>query len=526
MKKYLNLFLTEAQDNLQTLNEELLVLEKDPKNNEAATTLMRAAHTLKSSSAAMGYTHISTLVHNIEDIFDGIRSGKESFLPSYSDTLFTAFDTITTSLQAIKMGKPELDSADTIEALQHLQESDGKGSTLPKVQQLQMHDEVPVNIKILDKLATLSEELLVNRMQFSEISAGAKHEELPMAVDAMARLITELQYNITQARMVPLNEIFIRFPRLIRDMASKEEKEIEFTMEGGEIELDRSIIGKIGEPLVHLLRNAVDHGIEDKGHIQLSATKEKAFVNISVTNTGKSINVEQIRKTALQNNLLTAEESRELNASNVLHILAHPEFTTSTSTTESSGRGIGVNIVKTAVEGAGGKLTLESPLPHNREGAKFSLQLPITIAIVQALLVRVGKDLYAIPLSNVEKSVRLEQHQKKTALNKQMAMLDGMNIPMFHLRDLMGVPTEVLENKEEQLDKRTIAVIARKTGYSANSKENEGFYALVVDEIVINQEVVVKSLKGMVKNVKGFAGITILGNGKPALILDIDTLLL
>jgi two-component system, chemotaxis family, sensor kinase CheA len=526
MKKYLTLFLSEAQENLQTLNQELMVLEKEPENKDSATTLMRAAHTLKSSSAAMGFTQISALVHNIEDIFDGIRSGKETFLRSYSDTLFVAFDVITTSLQAIKLGKPEMDTADTIATLRNLKGGDGKASTLPKVQQLQMHDEVPVNIKILDKLATLSEELLVNRMRFSEISGSEKFEELPMAVDAMSRLITELQYNITQARMVPLNEIFIRFPRLIRDMSSTEGKEIAFEMEGGDIELDRSIIGKIGEPLVHLLRNAVDHGIDEKGHIKLSATKEKAFVNISVTNTGKSIDVEQVRKTALLNNLVTEDESQELTVPDVLHILAHPEFTTSTSTTESSGRGIGVHIVKTAVEGAGGKLTLESPLADNKEGTKFSLHLPITIAIVQALLVRVGKDLYAIPLSNVEKSVRLEQHQMKTALNKRMAMLDGMNIPLFSLRDLMGVPEEVSENALENQKSKSIAVIARKSGYNANSKENEGFYALLVDDIVLNQEVVVKSLRGMVKDAKGFAGITILGNGKPALILDIDTLLL
>jgi two-component system, chemotaxis family, sensor kinase CheA len=522
MKKYQTLFLSEAETNLETLNKALLTLEKNPEDTQTMTTLMRAAHTLKSSSAAMGYTQISQLVHRIEDIFDDMRNGKEKYSPSYNNTLFAAFDGIANSIQAIKLDKPELDMSALLNALEHLKENDGEKGVLPKAQQTKVIEDVPVDIKILDNLANLSEELLVNRMRLSEISAKEQYSELPIAIDMMSRLITELQYNITQARMVPLDEIFTRFPRLIRDMASKEDKEIEFEMEGGKIELDRSIVEKIGEPLIHLLRNAVDHGIAEKGKVKLSAKREKAFVVISVTNIGKSINREAIKKKALKKQLITPAEAQVLGENKILEILTNSNFSTSTKVTETSGRGIGVNIVKMVVESLGGKFTLQSPLPGDVQGAKFTLKLPITIAIVHALLVKVSNHRYAIPLSNVRKSVRLEAHHIKSALNKKMAMLEDMQVPLVDLKTLMGIPQTQSETTAPK--KHSIAVVIKKTDTSNESLEEENYYAILVDEIISNQEVVVKSLTGMVKNMHGFAGVTILGNGKPALILDIDTL--
>ena len=540
IEKYKKMFVSEAKENLEVLNNSLLKIEKNPSDKKSATELMRAAHTLKSSSAAMRYTQMSQLAHAIEDIFDGVRSGKSRFSPSNSNVLFSSFDLIDRSLQAIKNNEPELDATSAIEKLGELtkKQEDLKVDDAPegavlaeKPETLRPLEEIKVDISTLDSLMNLSEELLVNKMRLSEILAKEKYEELPVAIDMLERLVSDTQYNVMQARMVPLGQIFDRFPRMIRDLANKEKKSVDLEIEGGEIELDRTVIDKIGEPLVHLLRNAVDHGVEIKGKIQLKAKREKSFVVIEVINDGNTLDAETIREAAIRKGIITKQQAERLSEKEIINLIYHPELSTSKKVTETSGRGIGLNIVKTRIESLGGIVSVESPVTEKNGGTKFILQLPLTIAIIQALLVKAAEEIYAIPITDVDRSVKVRTDSIKKAFDREVAIVDETDVPLIRLDRLFNIETRKYESvktreRENANLKSELVVIIKKSILLASGEEEEkAIFGLVVDGLVSEQDIVIKPLTGVLKQNKGFAGITILGDGRPALILDVTTLI-
>ena len=529
-EKYRKMFIREAQENLEILNNALIKIEKKPNDKTATTELMRAAHTLKSSSAAMEYMQMSHLAHAIEDIFDEVRSGKSQFSPNNSDILFSVFDLIDKSLQTIKKGESELPTDKAIDKLRNLAnqqideaENEAEGEALAeKPETIRILEEIKVDIKTLDALMNLSEELLVNKMQLMEITERKNHEELPVAIDMLGRLVSDIQYNVMQARMVPLDQIFNRFPRMVRDLASKEQKKVDLEIQGGEIELDRTVIDKIGEPLVHLLRNAVDHGIETQGKIELRAKREKGYVIIEVINDGNNLDLEAIKQAAVKKHIIDLRRAEALSKEEVIDLLYHPELSTSKTITETSGRGIGLNIIKTRIESLGGAVSFESPLSEQEGGVKFMLRLPLTIAIIQALMVKAGKQIYAIPITNIDRSVKVGHTSIKKALDKEVAIVDEVDIPLVRLDKLFN--SERL-SKNDQLQSELIVIIKKTIAIEEGREEERPVFGLVVDSLVSEQEIVIKPLTGILKQNKGFAGITILGDGRPALILDVETLL-
>jgi len=377
---------------------------------------------------------------------------------------------------------------------------------------------VRVNITRLDKLMNLVGELVINRTRLDEVASGSEIPELREALDQTARLTAELQEEIMKTRMVPVENVFNRFPRMVRDLARSQDKDIDFVVEGKEIELDRTILDEISDPLMHMLRNAVDHGISDRGDrkkkgkpergiIRLSAYHDRNFVAIGVEDDGEGIDSEKAFDLAASEGLISEEERRQLTADSLLDVIATPGFSTSEEVSGVSGRGVGMDFVKAKAESLGGFVVLDTVVGL---GTKVTLKLPLTLAIVQALMVEVADETYAIPLGTVRETQVINPTDIKTVQNHEAVFLREETIPLVRLDALLGTE-RVLDGNEP------FPVVITEVGTR--------LVGVGVHELLGQQEIVIRSLDKFLKGVEGFAGATILGTGRVALILDIPSLL-
>jgi two-component system chemotaxis sensor kinase CheA len=362
---------------------------------------------------------------------------------------------------------------------------------------------IRVSISTLDALMNITGELIINRSVLEEIAKRHEMEELSDALEMTRRLTSELQYVVMKARMVPLSYVFSTFPRLVRDIAKKEGKEVEFSIYGGEIELDRAVIDEIVEPLVHLLRNAVSHGIEPpeererrgksrRGRVTLSALKERDTVIISVEDDGRGIDLDKVKEAAVRRGLISEDKAGSLKREEVLELLFIPGFSTASEVTEFAGRGVGLDAVKSTIEALGGLIEVQT---SPEKGTRVSLRLPVTMAILQAMLVRIGEITYGVPISNVLRV--LESTSLRRLHNRLVIKLEEEIIPVRTLFNANGGRYVVVLEKG-----------SRRTG-------------IVVDEVVGIQEVVLKRISGAAAKAREFSGGTILGNGEVALMLDV-----
>lgn len=376
---------------------------------------------------------------------------------------------------------------------------------------------VRVNIARLDTLMNLVGELVINRTRLSQISSALEAPELREALDHTARLTGELQDEVMKTRMVPVEQVFNRFPRMVRDLAREQDKEIDFVMEGKEIELDRTILDEISDPLIHMLRNAVDHGIDTprerlkegkpaRGTIKLAAYRDRNYVAIAVEDDGKGIDPEQVFEQACAGGLVTQEEKRQLTREDVLRVLCTPGFSTSETVSGVSGRGVGMDAVKFKAESLGGFVVLES---EPGEGTRLILNLPLTLAIVQALMVEVSDELYAIPLGTVRETYVVNTEDIKTVQNNEAIFLRDEVIPLLRI-------DRALECGNRLNDGQPFPVVITEIG--------PRLMALGVHSLIGQQEIVISTLDDFLKRIEGFAGATILGSGRVALILDIPSL--
>ncbi|MGB8217668.1 MAG: chemotaxis protein CheA [Candidatus Methanoperedens sp.] len=376
---------------------------------------------------------------------------------------------------------------------------------------------VRVSIERLDSLMNLVGELIINKIRLMQLATVHKLDVLEETLASLNRLTNELQEEIMASRMVPIEQIFNRFPRMVRDLAKKEGKEIELVLEGGDIELDRTVLDEIGDPLVHILRNCVDHGIESpenrkqagknpSGTIRLIARREKNHVVIEATDDGKGMDPQKFRETAVRKGILTQEEAAKLSDNEAINLSFMPGFSTADKITDVSGRGVGMDVVRTKIGSMGGSIKLESV---KGAGTKIILKLPLTVAIIHSLMVKVGKDVYAVPIANVVRDLSVKKDQIKTIKGEEVILIRGEVLPIVRLRKLFGIDS----NGSEDL----LVVVVERGG------SNIG---LVVDQVIGQQEVILKNLENhILKGVRGFAGATILGDGNVALILDVVTLL-
>ncbi len=698
--QYISIFLSEAEDQLEKMEQDLLELEKDRNNKEVLNEIFRLFHTLKGSSAAMGFTLMSEVAHKGENVLDKIRKGEMEVTPEIIDLMFECLDALNAMKDMVANGEdPVMDVDDLLKKLEEasgatpsvskeeqkkeetpaaneepqeksfegeigidlneydkliLEEAEQKGlnvyyievtlspetlmkavrafmvfnklkemgevvksvpdasdleaekfdrefklifiskenqetvhkaianiseiekvevkkikskeitkqekpssektekeaepvekssqaktkaqtgKTSAKPQKKQEHT-IRVSIEKLDVLLNLVGELVIDRSKLAQIGEilEAKYreseisEELRDTVSHIERIANDLQENIMKARMLPIGQLFSRFPRMMRDLSRKMNKKINFIMTGEETELDRTVIEEMGDLLIHLLRNAVDHGIEPEeeriakgkdpvGTIKLSARHEESHIIIEIEDDGRGIDPEVIKEAAIRKGFATPEELSRLSDEEIINFIFLPGFSSAKKVSEVSGRGVGLDAVKEGIEKLKGQIEVES-VPG--KGSKFILKLPLTLAIIKALLVEAINITFAIPLISVEEIIRIRKDEipsrVKLVKGHRVIKLRGMVLPLVSMGEIFEV-----EEEEKEPDRLLIVVV----------KADQRKLGIIVDELIGGQDVVIKSLgaylgKGrLFGKIPGLAGSTILGSGKVALILDIATL--
>ena len=378
---------------------------------------------------------------------------------------------------------------------------------------------VRIDVRRLDALMNLIGELVIARGRLTQLAGELGDMSLEETVSQSSQLITELRNEITASRMVPVSQVFDRFPRVVRDAAKGVGKEVEFVVEGKDIELDRSMLDELGDSIVHLLRNAIDHGIEKpdvraaagkpaKGRLILSAARDRSAVVMKVTDDGRGIDRHRVLERAKHDGIVDANKT-DLNEDELLRLLARPGFSTAERVTGLSGRGVGVDAVYTRVRALGGAMNIRS-VPG--QGTTMVIRLPLTLAIVRALLARVGDETYAIPLAHVNETIELSPDVLRTVKGREVLLARDEVLPLLRLRALVGLPEYTAAN---EIDLEHVVVIDlgdRRAG-------------LVIDELTGQEEIVVKQYDAARGGLPFFAGATLLGDGTPSLIVDVSSLL-
>lgn len=378
---------------------------------------------------------------------------------------------------------------------------------------------IRVDIERLDALMNLFSELLIDRVRLEQLASEVRRGDLTETVEHMSRVSSDLQNIVLKLRMVPVDSVFNRFPRMVRDVAKSLNKKVDLVISGAETELDRTVIDEIGDPLVHLLRNSVDHGLEsiqdrlaagknDTGTVHLRAFHSGNHVFIEVEDDGAGINRDKVLSRALKNGLVPQDQAGKMSDSEVYQLLFASGFSTADKISDISGRGVGLDVVKTKIESLGGTVQVES---RPGLGSKFSVQLPLTLSIISAMLVRLGSEKYAIPLSSIVETSAVKQSAVRNIHGSRVIDFRGSIVPVVSLSEVFEVPdyTEAGETETE------IVVI----------RKGDKMAALMVDEFIGQQEIVLKTLGKYLTNLFAISGATILGDGQVALIIDPNALI-
>ncbi|MGM0471393.1 MAG: chemotaxis protein CheA [Bacillota bacterium] len=661
MDELQQLYVTEAEEHLEVLNNSILDLEDNPHDLGIIKELFRAAHTLKGMAGTMGFDEVSNLTHAMENVLDELRNERMEVTTDVVNLLFKSVDTLEVlanegeealtvdldeviselkayasgeiepgeggsdsssgsssgssdsdynlqlsdseaeeleeklsdddclySLEVIlqddcvfgglraKMvvdelknygelikGQPELENiedkdieekfsilfissnsqSDILNALDRVSEieelnlveveniddlkptkqkskkksskkkSASKKSSLSN--KLRSSSTIRVDVDRLDDLMNLVAELVIKRTQVESIGYEYQLDELNKKLKSLGKVTSELQDEVMNMRMVPINIVFKRFPRLVRDLSQELEKDINLEIEGEDTELDRTIIDEIGDPLVHILRNAADHGIEDPetrkeagkdptGTIKLSAFHEGNNVIIQISDDGAGINPEFIKQKALDKDVITVEESQSMSENEIINLVFASGFSTTEEVSDVSGRGVGMDVVSNKIESLSGSVDIESNLG---EGSTFTIKLPLTLAIIQGFLIKIADQKYVLPLETIQEIVKVEPSEIKTVNQQEVIQRRGTVIPLISLREELNK-----EQYEEYPDHISIVII----------EIGCDFYGLIVDSIIGQQEVVIKRINDLADEVHKIAGATILGDGSVALIIDVE----
>lgn len=685
VSQYLEIFIDETKEHLQNLNEQLLIIEKEPDNTDTINEIFRAAHSLKGMAGTMGYKRMQKLTHQMENVFSEIRNGKMKVDANLVDILFQCLDALEEYLDNIQEAadegtndnEPILKELDAIlngESAKQVEEESKKeenadkpkdgdgdirkykefvysdfeihavqeafdkglkvyaitvqvdetcllkaaraflvfkslesvgeiiksqpsvqdiedekfdqmfsiciisdnpldkvigviknvseikeavGEEISKIEDIKPKEEkedkkaetaasdakkpeakkpaakpkaggkpvvnrsVRVDIEKLDVLMNLVSELIIAKnglISTSSDGTGNNSQSFNEQIEYLERVTTNLHESVMKVRMMPIETVTQKFPRMIRDLSKKLDKKMELVMTGEDTELDRTVIDEIGDPLMHLLRNSADHGLEsaevraqrgkpEVGTVKLDAYQDGNNVIIEVSDDGNGIDVEAVRNKALEKGNITQEQADAMTDKEVIDLLFRPSFSTAKKVTDVSGRGVGLDVVKSKVEALGGDIEVKTQLG---EGSTFVIRLPLTLAIIQALMVELGEEKYAISLGSIQTIEDIPVEDIKYVQTKEVINLRGTVIPLIRLDSVLDI-----ESKEKP-DSLTVVIV----------KKGDKLAGMVVDRLLGQQEIVIKSLGKYISNSsKIISGATILGNGEVALIIDVNTLL-
>lgn len=540
MTQFKDLFIAEAGEYLQSLNQSLLQLARRPEETEPVNEIFRVAHTLKGMAATMGYNKITELAHQMENLLDKLRKGEISITTELVDLLFECFDILELLLAEVSTGEDK--KVDLLPIISKLEASvseekpvierevvEKKTEVAPGIAPLEaipVRKKVPtvrVKVEYLDTLMNLVGELVIVKARLNqlatEVGVVKEREEFARALTQFERVSTNLQEEILKTRMAPLGHIFERFPRIMRDLTQRKGYEVNLEIYGSEIEVDRLIIEQLSDCLIHILKNALDHGIEPPeerkkvnkppvGTVRFSAYREASQVAIEVSDDGRGMDPLVIRQTAIEKGIVTAEQMFGMSDEEVLMLITHPRFSTAKEVTDISGRGVGLDAVKTRIESFNGKMAIKT---KKGEGCQVILKLPLSLVVVRALLVKVNEGIYALPVSNIQAITVVSTTEITTIENQEVVVLRGEVLPLLRLNKVFQ-PLGLQSKDGNILYVIAVEVAGKKKGF-------------VVDSLVGHQEIVVKSLTGLVKNAYGFSGATILGDGRVALIIDVLSLM-
>ncbi|WP_214832302.1 chemotaxis protein CheA [Exiguobacterium sp. s152] len=385
----------------------------------------------------------------------------------------------------------------------------------PKEQAVAQAKTIRVNLERIDRLMNLFEEFIIDRGRLERLADEVGQPELNETVEKIKRGTNELQSLVLTLRMMPIEQVFNRFPRMVRSVAKDIHKKVQLEITGAETELDRTVIDEIGDPLVHLIRNAIDHGIElpevrvaagkpEQGSLALRAYHGGNRVFIEIEDDGAGIHVDKVRSKALERGVITPEEATAMTDNEVAMLIFAPGFSTADVVTDLSGRGVGLDVVKNKIESLGGVVTLETVVG---QGTKFQVSLPLTLSIISAMLVQAGEETYAIPLSSILETTLLDEADILTAHRERVFDFRGQLVPLIYLKEMFAIETET---------KTQFPVVVVRKGNK--------LVGVVVNDLIGQQEIVMKPLGTYLEGIPAISGATILGDGRVALIVDSNDL--
>ncbi|MBI3968016.1 MAG: chemotaxis protein CheA [Chloroflexi bacterium] len=505
VSRYRDLFITESAEHLQAFNEALLQLEREDETQDAVEKAFRAVHTLKGMAGTMGFSQIVTLAHSAESLLSRFREAGRAPGRDFSDLLFQSADALqrlVADMSAPVVKSPREESRGEADRPDEILEVTG---TLPAT--------VRVRASYLDQLLNLVSALIISRSRMGELYVEQDWTGLGEALNEDTKIVGDLRDAVLQARTLAVGQLFHRFPRMIRDLAREQGKEVEVKLQGLDIEFDRGLLEQVAEVLLHLLRNAVDHGIEsrterraagkpERGLIRLSARRESGHALIIVTDDGRGLDHDAIVARAQRLGILATADDVTLDDNELLDLICRPGFTSAAQVSLTSGRGVGLDVVRKRLEAIGGRVEVESTPGR---GTRFTLSLPLTLAIVTALLVAIADDVYAVPTAGITSTIEIESDfiEEEDGVAYYWWFADRVRV--------VCLASLFQGQARARRPERAPAILVNAGGE---------LVALVVDRLINSEQIVVKQLPGLLRGLSGVAGATIVGDGRVVLILD------
>lgn len=528
-------FVIESLEGLDRLDNDFLALEKDPGDAELVANIFRCIHTIKGTCGFLAFSKLEAVTHAGESLLARLRDGTLAVTPEIINALLTLVDAVRVIMAHIENdGSEGEEDHDALIALLASLHPDSETATRaptaptkvaplpdPELRATSADASIRVDVALLDKLMTLVGELVLARNQVLQYTSKSNNTPFNTTAQRLDHITSELQDSVMKTRMQPIGNVWSKFPRILRDLATTCGKQVRLELAGQETELDRTILEAIKDPLTHILRNAVDHGIErpteriasnkpEEGTIVCRAYHEGGQVIIEITDDGRGIDPQRVLQKALASNLVRPDEAMRLSEGEILNLIFQPGFSTADEVTNISGRGVGMDVVRANIEGIGGCVDMTSTMGA---GSSLKIKIPLTLAIIPALVVTCRGVRYALPQGSLLELVRLEGDAAIRGIERVRGVpvyrLRGHLLPLVHLDEVLGHDPVEPEAGEDPI---VNIVILQGDGRR---------FGLIVDEINDTEEIVVKPLSKLLEDVVVFSGATIMGDGAVALILDV-----